>query len=273
MYYNTDIQYHRQKSLQHGLSKQQTREITDFLSLGLDGLSLSKKRELSRVLQIKKERKIMRTRALKIMRPLLRGRKLVKKIVLMLERSGLSLQQQRVLLKKIQKLLRDFGRGVHKELDLRGLNLQMLPLSLRRFIIALQVLKAEIVHLFRLGRERDFRRIQLERMPKISVESRRKGIPLKMDFRDVYATGISRTLGSYEGRLSVSRSEARETATFARKATRNRADFSKRTRNSEQNKSKNYKKYQNKSYHKSNDFAKSNSRDYYRGNLQQYNRY
>ncbi|GEM_PF-2875435 len=270
MFFETNFSYQKKIEPQRGLTMQQTRDLTNFLSLGLDGLSLQKSKQLSRALQIKKQRQIMRQRAMKIMRPLLRGRKLANKIALMLERSGLSLQQQKTLLRQIKKLLLDFNRGVHNQLDLRGINLQMLPLSLRRFIIALQVLKAEIVHLFRLRLALDRKRINQENLPRISKDRYRKRQEpfLQKDFREIYATGVSRTLGSYAGRLSLARRNKNDVSDFERKTTHNRTDFSKKTRNAEQNKSKNYQKYKNTHYSKSNEMAKSNSRDYYRGNSQ-----
>lgn len=266
MYFESQVDYGKNRTYARGLSRQETRELVSFLSIGLDGLSLQKSKQLSRELQLKKEKKLARSRAIKIVRPLLRDRKLSKKILLILERSGLSLQQQRVFLKRIRKLLLDFGRDVHNQLDLRGLNLQLLPLSLRRFIIALQVLKAEIVHLFRLNREMDFKRIQLERTPTLSIDSRVRYVPLKRDFREIYSTGVSRTLGSYAGRLSYA--QRNRLSAFDRKTARNRTDLSKKTRNTASNKSKNYKKYKSNNYNKSNGVACTDSRDYYYKYLQ-----
>ena len=152
----------------------------NFLSVGIGSPS----RQLSLALKKSRELNKSRKKVMLLMRRIFRDRRVSRKIALMLEKMHLSPSKYRELAGKIQKLIKDFLRDMHTRLDLSEINMSSLPLGLRRFLVALMVLKAEIANLYRLRREKEIELFRLNNMPTVTIESRNYGnmeVGIKID--------------------------------------------------------------------------------------------
>ena len=177
-------------------------ELYNFLSLGCSGRCRELSKKLYLAMQRKKQIKLMRRRVIKIMRKIGLDKGFATKIALLLERSGLSLAEQKAIMKEIKRLLLDFQRDMFNNLDLGRLKLSRLPISLQRFIIALLVLKAEIAHLFRLELERQRVNREMNNLSRISMDSRdfdREIVDLNTDYHKLSRMGVALSKGDYQG--------------------------------------------------------------------------
>ena len=155
-----------------------------------------------------------------------------------LKNSGLSLEKQLEIAGKLKKIIIDISRGIPIELSLAKLkmNLKSLPLSIRRYVVALIVLQIELRHLKRLREEREFQmRREMQNTIKLSIDDRDRVLLQIDDNHEHYAAGLSKTSGRYDGifsRESVQKNNDRENNDF----------FNKRTFN---NNTHNYKNWYN----------------------------
>ena len=177
-------------------------ELYNFLSLGCGGRCRELSKKLYLALQRKKQIKLMRRQVIKIMRKIGLDKGFAIKIALLLERSGLSLAEQKAIMKEIKRLLLDFQRDMFNNLDLGRLKLSRLPISLQRFIIALLVLKAEIAHLFRLELEKQRVIREKNNSSHLSMDSRNVGmntIDLNINHHELSRMGVALSKGDYQG--------------------------------------------------------------------------
>ena len=218
------------------MTQQHEKDLYNFLSLGCGGRCRELSKQLQLAIQRKQQIKIVRVRTAKIMKNIGLDKGLANKLSLLLSRSGLSLQEQRTITKCIKKLLLDFKRDLHNNLTLGKLNLNRLPLSLRRFVIALIVLKAEIAHLFRLELERQRVTREMNNLSRVSIEKRHHNAQQSYgtDHYELYSMGISMTPGDFDGtrgeRRSSTPNQTREEKNVhmefcISKQNRNQADF------------------------------------------------
>ena len=249
--------------------KQNTKDICNFLTIYLPTHQRYRARQLEIALQKKLEIKKQRTRVMKLMKGIILDKKFLKNICSMLERSGLSLHLQQKLALQIKKLILDFTRDLHTLLDLSRINLKSLPLSLRRFIIALAVLKAEIVNLHRIFLEKQReRQISLSR-PKINIESRRiceKDRQLKLDLKnhELYTLGVSLSRGNWNGvrgRQEIKKEYKEKEQKDINKVFKVKG--SKKNYNYSSDKKKNEKKYKLPNKNKQNYKSKTNERHFW----------
>lgn len=262
-FYGGDVNYNRKQQptlwQQAMLSKSQEQELYNFLSIGCGGRCREKSRQLNLALQKKKQLKVFRTKVIKIMRGIGLDKGFAKKIALLLEKSGLSLDEQREVAKNIKRLLLDFNRGLHNLLDLKGLKLSRLPLSLRRFIIALIVLKAEIANLYRLQLEGLEKMIKRNREPQLTNDDRKlylQKMDLDLDNHKKFTMGISLTKGDWDGTRGMFTERNGRDINFENKTT-------KRERNCETNKQKNEKKYYQQEKNFNDKESEINKNDFY----------
>ena len=184
------------------MTEKYEQELYKFFSIGCGKRCKELGRKLYLALQKKKQIKIARRRVIKVMRKIGLDKGFALKIALLLENSGLTLEEQKNILKHIKRLLLDFQRDLFTNLNLAGLNLNRLPLPLRRFILALLALKAEIVHLFRLELERQRVIREMNNLSKISMEDRNLYLnPSRLDLtnHELSRMGIALSKGDYQG--------------------------------------------------------------------------
>lgn len=226
--------------------KNQEQELYNFLSIGCGGRCKSRSRKLYLALQKKKEIKLCRRQVIKIMRGIGLDRGFSRKIARLLEKSGLSLSQQRSLARQIRKILLDFKRDLHRQIDLSKINLMQLPLSLRRFLVALLVLKAEIANLFRLRCEADLQRIKDEdlRLSKTNKEIGLGSMSLNIDNHKSCTTGVSLTKGVYDGMIfDLNRNNKTQYDCYEDRNINYQNEMSKNNRNMSDDNQKNSSKY------------------------------
>ena len=241
-FYNGSVNYNNKPTLwqQAMMSKKQEQELYNFLSIGCGGRCRGLSKQLNLALQKKS-----RNRVIKIMRKIGLDKGFAGKIARLLEGSGLTLEQQRVISKQIKRILLDFKRGVHSRIDLRGIKLSQLPLSLRRFVIALIVLKAEIVNLFRLYLEGLAKIREKNNAIKLSIDDRSlklNDFALNIDNHKSCSSGVSLSKGRYDGMMDIFfKKDNRQKTTFKD------TDINKCRRNKEQYKQSDKNKYYNDS--------------------------
>ena len=245
---------YQQHSYTQKLSKEQEKDIYNFLSIGLSEPSRYRSRRLQLEIQKQRQIKKVRTKILKIFRKIILDKGVTRKISRLLEHSGLSLPMQLKLSRQIRKILLDFARGMHNQLSLDGIKMNLLPLELQRFLVALRVLKAEIVNLFRLSIEGHLQRIKLENENRALMLNKALEAPTLNHDLEHYkscANTISLTKAAFDGprgyNFDVCNSHTRE------KQYRNINGFantSKKDRNKEYYKRQNKEKYNNKNFQK-----------------------
>lgn len=221
---------------EHGnfTSKNKDLERKIFLSVGCDG------RYRALVLQRKKQIKIERAKNIKVMRSIGINKTLARKIVFRLEQSGLSLSKQRAILKQIRRLLLDFKRDLFTLLNIDRSVFRSLPLWLKRKIIALLVLKAEIAHLFRLMLKRQREICRKNNLSRISIDDyalmHEHG---DLEYHKLYRMGVSLSKGNYEGL----RGDKNNDYSSDKKQMRFNFDTTKKTRNETDKRRQNGKNY------------------------------
>ena len=134
-----------------------------------------------------------------------------KKLALSLAKSKLSLNDCRKLLRKINLILRQFKLNPNTLLDISPSLLRSLPATLKRFIISLMVLKAELLNVRKI--QLDFeKRIRLER----EIENMNRDASVNIGMRNIprdigmaryknYSTAVGLSYGDYIGPLWSSR--------------------------------------------------------------------
>jgi len=249
----------------HFTEQQHNKEFYKFLSIcGYRCRGFGRQLFLS--LQKKKQIKITHQRITKIMRKIGLDKGFAKKITLLLGRSNLSLDEQRKIAMQIRKILLNFSLDMFSNLDLCGLNLNKLPLSIRKFIIALMLLKAEIAHLFRLELEKK-RRLAIEfsglSKDRINHLNMLYDYGLNIDNHKYCRNGVSLSKGNYAGMRDFS-CKTRKTNEREKKIN---FDFNitKHSRNEADKQQRNKQNYYNKKQNiqQKNDFNKD---DFYKKN-------
>ena len=228
------------------MDKKKEQELYNFLSIGCGGRCKELSKQLNLALQKKKQIKLARRKTIKIMRKIGLDKGFAKKLALMLEKSGLSLDEQRVIMRQIKKLLLDFKRDMHNNLTLGRLNLHRLPISLRRFVIALIVLKAEIAHLFRLELEKQRVIREMNNLSRISVDDRNFGLEtldLNIDNHKTCRLGVSLSKGDYQGMRDFSQETSNQNQT-----TNKSMNFEFNTTKDDRNQAERTQKNENKYY-------------------------
>ena len=257
---------YQKPSHEQTLSKQQEKEICNFLSIGLSWPSRYRARQLQ--LEINKQRQIkkVRTKILRIFRKIILDKGLTRKISRLLEKSDLSLPIQLKLSRQIRKILLDFARGVHNQLSLDGIKMNLLPLELQRFLIALRVLKAEIVNLFRLSIKRNLQIIKLENEDRMLNKNRTLEVTKlnrDMEHYKSCTNVISLTKVAFDGPrgydFEARDDDYRETTyrdinSFAKTSKKDRNTEYHKTQNKEKYNTKNYQKYSQKAMYDKNAF-------------------
>ena len=245
--------YQKYKTTQT-LSKEQEKDLYNFLSIGLSIPSKYRAKQLQ--LEIQKQRQIqkVRTKILKIFRKIILDKGITRKISRLLEHSNLSLPMQLKISRQIRKILLDFARGVHHQLSLDGIKMNLLPIELQRFLIALRVLKAEIVNLFRLSIEGHLQRMKLENENRLLLQSRNLGTLIlnkDMEHYKSCANVISLTKVAFDGPRGYdfdNRNNASRETKY--KDVNSFAKTSKADRNAEHYKTQNKEKYNTKNFQK-----------------------
>ena len=123
--------------------KQQDRNLT--ISRGLFLTPRQRERVKALSLQLSKELGLPKT--MKLHRNFA-PRKLANELI----RSGLNLDGCRKIVRQINLLLKEFRLNTNHLLTLNGLNLRSLPRGLRRFVMSLILLKAELLNVRRIKR-------------------------------------------------------------------------------------------------------------------------
>ena len=129
---------------QNNKQKQQDRNLTISRGLFLS----PRQRERVKALSIQLSKELGLPKTMKLHRNFA-PRKLANELI----RSGLSLDGCRKIIRQINLLLREFRLNTNHLLTLNGLNLRSLPRGLRRFVMSLILLKAELLNVKRIQRE------------------------------------------------------------------------------------------------------------------------
>ena len=210
------------------------------LLIGLDG------RRRERSLDEKRQIRLVRKQNIKSLRAIGLNKKIAGELTSILERSGCSLQEQRIIMKHFKKLLIDFKRDLHGNLELGRINLNRLPLSLRRLIIALIVLKAEIAHLFRLNQEKQRAIREKNNTSNISISDYGLGFykdDLNLDNHKLYRAGVSLSKGNYEGMRDFSKETKSKQNNFYKKKMNFNFDITKNTKNKTEERQRRTERY------------------------------
>lgn len=194
-------------------------------------------------LEKKKQLKINRKRNIKLLKTIGLNKKISKQLAIILERSGCTLEEQRIIIKHFKRLLIDFKRDLHSNLELGKINLNRLPYSLRKLIIALIVLKAEIAHLFRLNQERQRKIYEKNNISKNSIDDyfNLEKTDLNLDNHELYRMGVSLSKGNYEGPRDFKKEEKQND--FSEKKMNFDFNITKKTKNKTDEKQQNEKQY------------------------------
>ncbi len=131
------------------------------------------------------------------------------KIAKELQMSGLSQYECRKIIKLLNEVLKDFRVNPNTLLDLSRVKLRSLPACIRRFLIALMVLKAELLNVRKIQKDFEERiRKQKEednnnRYSKINTEIRTPR--LDVGCYKKCSTGVGLSCGDYIGPMGVGR--------------------------------------------------------------------
>ncbi|MEN9782542.1 MAG: hypothetical protein RL208_695 [Pseudomonadota bacterium] len=143
---------------------------------------LSREKAKKLVIALKKNK----IQAIKLFKSLGLSGRTVQKLTLELKRCGLNLEERKLVLKFLKDLTIAFSKDMFCPLSIDRIShlWHRLPITLRSLILAIVLLKQEIVHLFQLRLERDKKRIiEVNKLQKVQI-SLSSELPTNVLYRD-----------------------------------------------------------------------------------------